>query len=309
MSDSPLGVLFPLRDHNPRTRFPAVTVLLIVANVVVFLYELYAADAARAELLMLRGGAIPYEIANRVDIRPQRLLPLPGSIWTSMFLHGGWMHLIGNMWFLWIFGDNVEERLGIVRYIVFYLLVGDRRRAGAVLQHAELDGPDDRRVGRDRRRAGRLRDAVSRARKVATFVAIPLLWHVRRRAGVDLSRHLVPRAVPDVRSGSGVAWMAHVGGFLAGLGAVRLLATTRPPSADAAPTWSTCRRRAAIKVGNGLDSDEPPRKIARPNRKGGLAQLVRAGVSYAPGPGFESLSRHEKQKQNEDASRSPGATR
>ena len=61
----------------------------------------------------MAAGAIPFEIVHRVDIYPQNLLPVPGSIWTSMFLHGGWMHLIGNMWFLWVFGDNVEEAMGV----------------------------------------------------------------------------------------------------------------------------------------------------------------------------------------------------
>src|SRR5438093_6423537 len=116
-------MLFPSRDHNPRTRFPAVTLLIVAANVVAFLFEL-SLDARGQKLLVLTAGAIPFEIVNHVDIGPRDLLPVPGSIWTSMFLHGGWMHLIGNMWFLWIFGDNVEESLGSFRYAIFYFVVG-----------------------------------------------------------------------------------------------------------------------------------------------------------------------------------------
>ena len=115
-------VFLPIRDHNPRERFPVVTLFIVALNVVAFLYELL--NAARASLLVLAAGAIPYEIVNRVDLRPQNLLPWPVTIWTSMFLHGGWMHLIGNMWFLWIFGDNVEDALGPARFLVFYFLVG-----------------------------------------------------------------------------------------------------------------------------------------------------------------------------------------
>jgi membrane associated rhomboid family serine protease len=220
-------VLFPLRDHNPRTRFPAVTLLLIAANVITFLVEL-SKDASEQRLLILSGGAIPYEIVNWVDIPPRDLLPLPGSIFTSMFLHGGWMHLIGNMWFLWIFGDNVEERLGTIRFVIFYFLVG---AVGALAQAFSLPTSTVPMVGASGAIAGVLGGYVMlfpRA-KVVTFVAIPFLWHIRDiTAWVFLGIWFVAQfLLPN----SGVAWMAHVGGFLAGLGAVRLLAKTRPPSA------------------------------------------------------------------------------
>jgi membrane associated rhomboid family serine protease len=220
-------VLFPLRDHNPRTRFPAVTLLLIAANAVAFLFE-WSLDQHSLRRLLLAGGAIPYEIVNWVDVAPRDLLPLPGSIFTSMFLHGGWMHLIGNMWFLWIFGDNVEERLGTVRFVIFYLVVG---AAGALAQAFSLPGSTAPMIGASGAIAGVLGGYVMlfpRA-KVVTFVAIPLLWHVRDVPawiflGIwFLGQFLIP-------NGSGVAWMAHVGGFIAGLGVVRLLAKTRPQS-------------------------------------------------------------------------------
>ena len=229
MSDSD-RVLFPLRDHNPRTRFPAVTLLLIAANAVVFLFEL-SLDPRGQNLLVLTGGAIPYEIVNWVDIGPRNLLPLPGSIFTSMFLHGGWMHLIGNMWFLWIFGDNVEERLGAVRFVIFYLVVGI---VGALAQCYSMPSSTAPMIGASGAVAGALGGYVMlfpRA-KVVTFVGIPFLWHIRDVPawiflGIwFLGQFFIP--------GSGVAWMAHVGGFLAGLGAVRLLARTRPrtPAAE-----------------------------------------------------------------------------
>jgi membrane associated rhomboid family serine protease len=220
-------VLFPLRDHNPRTRFPAVTLLLIAANALVFFCERTLTPSA-LQHLVLAAGAIPYEIVNWVDIRPDDLLPLPGSIFTSMFLHGGWMHLIGNMWFLWIFGDNVEERLGTFRFVIFYFVVG---AVGALAQAFSL--PDSRApmIGASGAIAGVLGGYVMlfpRA-KVVTFVAIPLLWHVRDvPAWIFLGIWFLGQFL--IGSNSGVAWMAHVGGFLAGLGAVRLLARSRPPS-------------------------------------------------------------------------------
>jgi membrane associated rhomboid family serine protease len=220
-------VLFPLRDHNPRTRFPAVTLLLIAANVVAFLYEL-SLNPSEANRLVLVGGAIPYEIVNWVDIAPRDLLPLPGSIFTSMFLHGGWMHLIGNMWFLWIFGDNVEERLGTIRFVIFYFVVGV---AGALAQAFALPGSRAPMIGASGAIAGVLGGYLMlfpRA-KVVTFVAIPLLWHVRDvPAWIFLGLWFLGQFL--IPGGSGVAWMAHVGGFIAGLGAVRLLAKTRPQS-------------------------------------------------------------------------------
>jgi membrane associated rhomboid family serine protease len=203
-----------------------VTVLLIAVNAVVYLYEWLNPEGNR--LLWLQGGAIPYEIVNWVDLAPRNLLPLPGSIFTSMFLHGSWMHLIGNMWFLWIFGDNVEERLGTIRFIIFYLVVGI---VGALAQCYSLPGSKAPMIGASGAVAGVLGGYVMlfpRA-KVVTFVGIPFLWHIRDVAawiflGVwFLGQFLIP-------NNSNVAWMAHVGGFLAGLGAVRLLAGTRPQS-------------------------------------------------------------------------------
>jgi membrane associated rhomboid family serine protease len=137
------------------------------------------------------------------------------------------MHLIGNMWFLWIFGDNVEERLGRIRYVVFYLLVGV---AGALAQVFSLPASMAPMIGASGAIAGVLGGYVMlypRA-KVVTFIPIPLLWPV-----IDVpawiflgiwffGQFLIP--------GSGVAWMAHVGGFIAGLGVVRLLARSRPQS-------------------------------------------------------------------------------
>jgi membrane associated rhomboid family serine protease len=225
-------VFLPLRDDNPRTRFPAVTLLLIAANVVAFLFEL-SLNARGQRLLTLQAGAIPYEIVHRVDIPPENLLPIPGSIWTSMFLHGGWMHLIGNMWFLWIFGDNVEEAMGSLRYLLFYFLVGT---VGALAQCYALPESREPMIGASGAIAGVLGGYLMlypRAR-IATLVMIPFLWPVIGvPAWVFLSLWFVGQFF--LGSGSGVAWMAHVGGFLAGLGAVRLLAHNRrrpPPTAS-----------------------------------------------------------------------------
>ena len=102
--------MIPLRDTQPSYSTPVVTVLLIVVNCVAFLYELSLGSHARNHLIQAYGMV------------PDRLVPI--SLLTSMFLHGGWLHIIGNMWFLWIFGDNVEDVLGHGKYLLFYLLCG-----------------------------------------------------------------------------------------------------------------------------------------------------------------------------------------
>lgn len=221
-------MLLPIRDHNPRGSAPVVTLILIAANVVVFLYQNHLLEPAR-HLLTLSGGAIPYEIVNLRDIGPVDLLPPPGSIWTSMFLHGGWMHLIGNMWFLWIFGDNVEDALGSLRFALFYFLAGT---VGALAQVFAMPQSTIPMIGASGAVAGALGAyAILFPRaKVRTFVGIPFLWHFRDiQAWIFLGiwfgmQFLIP-------SGSGVAWMAHVGGFIAGAGLARLLARPRPAAA------------------------------------------------------------------------------
>ncbi len=223
-------VFIPLRDDNPRTRFPAVTLLLIAANVVAFLFEL-SLNARGQKLLTFEAGAIPYEIVRHVDLLPENLLPVPGSIWTSMFLHGGWMHLIGNMWFLWIFGDNVEEAMGSLRYVVFYFLVGT---VGALAQCYSLPDSREPMIGASGAIAGVLGGYLMlypRAR-IQTLIMIPFLWPVVGvPAWIFLGLWFLGQFT--LGAGSGVAWMAHVGGFLAGLGVVRLLAHSRrgPPTA------------------------------------------------------------------------------
>ena len=215
-------VLFPIRDHNPTTRFPAVTLLLVAANVVAFLFEL-SLDARGQHRLLLSAGAIPYEIVNHVDIAPRDLLPVPGSIWTSMFLHGGWMHLLGNMWFLWLFGDNVEEALGSVRYLVFYFLVGT---VGALTQSYSLPDSTAPMVGASGAVAGVLGGYLILFPRARIVSNVFLLWFVDLPAWVFLGLWFFGQFL--LPTGSGVAWMAHVGGFLAGLGSIRLLARSRP---------------------------------------------------------------------------------
>src|SRR5450759_1516798 len=102
--------MFPLRDTQPSYSKPVVTVLLIVVNILVFLFELSLDPYSRNEFIAIY-GLVPDQFSFL-------------SVLTSMFLHGGWVHVLGNMWFLWIFGDNIEDILGSAKFLLFYLLCG-----------------------------------------------------------------------------------------------------------------------------------------------------------------------------------------
>ncbi len=115
--------MIPLKDLNPRRTFPIITLLIIAANIGVFFHQVTLETHAGLSFVMTF-GVVPARIqlaltSSKVALG-QALLPL----FTSMFLHGGWLHIIGNMWFLWIFGDNVEDELGHFQYLMFYFICG-----------------------------------------------------------------------------------------------------------------------------------------------------------------------------------------
>jgi len=115
--------MFPIGDDNEHSGIAFVTIALIVLNVVAFLHEINRPEQA-VQAFIFAWGVVPREYAAATDLPP--LIPLPywSTILTSMFLHGGWGHLGGNMLFLWIFGDNVEDRMGHGRFVFFYLICG-----------------------------------------------------------------------------------------------------------------------------------------------------------------------------------------
>ena len=114
--------MLPLRDNIPSSRFPGVTVALIIANVIAFLFEVKL--GREAETFLMDYGIVPARYTDPGIAKHFNLVEQTIPIFSSMFLHGGWIHLIGNMWTLWIFGDNVEDQLGRVRFIALYLIGG-----------------------------------------------------------------------------------------------------------------------------------------------------------------------------------------
>ncbi len=141
--------MFPVSDVIPSRTTPFVTVGLIAANALAFLYELQLRPAD-LQVFTEVFGVVPAAFAWP-------------TVLTSMFLHGGWMHMLGNMLYLWIFGDNVEDRLGHFGFLLFYLFCGTAAALAQVAVNPAVVRPDDRRERRDCRRHGRLLRPLSRA--------------------------------------------------------------------------------------------------------------------------------------------------
>src|SRR6266487_6268621 len=118
----PAARMIPLRDDNPSSTVPFVTRLLIAINLAVFAYELMLGPTLQP--FVTEWGLVPERLTLALHGREESVLGPALTLFSSMFLHGGWMHLIGNMWYLWIFGDNVEDRLGHMTFLIFYLLSG-----------------------------------------------------------------------------------------------------------------------------------------------------------------------------------------
>ena len=229
--------MIPLKDDLPTTRVPVVTLGLIAAIGLAFFWQLgLGPPGTPMDVRLLYsaqiGGAIPHEILTLRDVGPRDLVPPPFTILTSMFLHGGVLHLAGNLLFLWVFGNNVEDTLGRVRFLLFYLGCGVAAALAQTLLSAAAGDPLVPMVGASGAIAGVLGAYLALypgARVVAllplgffaTFVQIPAVfflgfWFLQQ----FLSGTLTLGA--ETAQGGGVAWWAHVGGFVAGLALVFL---------------------------------------------------------------------------------------
>jgi membrane associated rhomboid family serine protease len=203
--------MFPIRDHNPSGRTPYVTYALILANVGIFLaYWSSLTSDAQLNAFFYTWGLVPRALIQGGSYE---------TILTSMFLHGGWMHLIGNMWFLWIFGDNLEDELGHPKFLGFYLLSG---LAAALLQVAVSPTSPIPMVGASGAIAGVMGGYLllfPKARVDVLFIFVIFFrifpipaWIV---LGVWIGLQLFSGASTPTDSG-GVAYWAHIGGFVAG---------------------------------------------------------------------------------------------
>jgi membrane associated rhomboid family serine protease len=261
--------VLPIRDINPTSRFAWVTLGLILANVAVFLLwqPTLQGDPAQQQAFFFCHAEIPYEVSHQTDLAdggPGAIQAIEGqlgadasvaaqlqhdlgelcpqkswllSLFTSMFLHGGWLHLGGNMLYLWIFGNNVEDRLGHLRYLLFYLLGG---LAASALELAFA--PDS------------VVPTLGASGAVAAVLGSYLLMFPRARV-LTLVFFILPVSLPAVvvlggwfvlqlfhgvgglgtQVNGGVAYWAHVGGFVFGMLATRLLVRRAPDRGD--PGW------------------------------------------------------------------------
>ena len=210
--------MFPIRDTQPSYSRPIVTILIIVLNVVVFLHE-FTLDEYSRNYFISNYGLIPARFHASAVI-------------TSMFLHGGWLHIIGNMWFLWIFGDNIEDVLGHAKYLVFYILCGI---AAGMTQTFFNAGSRLPMVGASGAIAGVMGAYLVKfphSRIVTlvfvfffiTTIDVPAVLMLLYWFFIQIFNGIGTIGYSHLSQG-GTAWFAHVGGFIAGILLVNLLGT------------------------------------------------------------------------------------
>jgi len=214
--------MFPYKDDNPTKSFPSVTIGIIVLNIVVFILQvLSSGDGQR---IVFAYGAIPHNIVSLESTQP--IHPFL-TIFTSMFMHGGLFHIFGNMLYLWIFGNNIEDRIGHFRFIIFYLFCGIIAAFSHTLAAADSNVPM---IGASGAVSGvlgaylllfpyaRVHTVIFLGFFVQT-VQIPALIVIGFWAIIQIVNGLITQGLLNQ---GGVAWFAHVGGFIAGLVTIKL---------------------------------------------------------------------------------------
>ncbi len=229
--------MFPIGDEDqPGGAFAIVTYALIALNVLAFLLEIGQGSEASLQSFITSWGVVPREYALRHDIAPSIPAPFWATLFTSMFLHGGWMHLGGNMLYLWIFGDNLERVMGPVRFLIFYLVCGIAASAAHIAFNLQSAIPS---VGASGAISGVLGGYLllfprNRVRVLTRggIVAVPAVMMLGIWILIQFVNGIGSMAsTPET---AGVAYMAHVGGFAAGLLLVKVFAAgTRSPGRPA----------------------------------------------------------------------------
>ncbi|OPX29305.1 MAG: rhomboid family intramembrane serine protease [Candidatus Omnitrophica bacterium 4484_171] len=216
--------MIPLRDNIAHRRFPVVTVSLIIVNTLVFLHEVSLGRYIQDFIYLY--GFTPKYVFSQAPIMP-KFMPF----FTSMFLHAGWLHLIGNMWFLWIFADNVEDVLGHFNFLIFYIACGLAASFAHFIMNINSVVPA---VGASGAIAGILGAYIvmfPRARVLTLVPVFIFLEVIEIPAFVFLGIWFIYQFFLGMMSvgsyGAGVAFWAHIGGFIAGILFLRLFFTNR----------------------------------------------------------------------------------
>lgn len=231
--------MFPIRGAPAQQRRPWVTLGLIAVNLAVFLYQLHIGpDAAAA--LFLQKGAVAAKLSQPKLVFSYQALKLLPTMFSSLFLHAGWLHLFGNMWFLWLFGEALEDDLGHGRFLAFFLFCGFFAGLFHVLASSQLRAPL---IGASGAIAGVLggyliRLPKSPIRTIVFWKLRPETWQVPAFAWLLLWLAL---QFYGLRQGGPVAWMAHLGGFFIGLLTVNMFTPVNPGAAHRRPAGKKAR--------------------------------------------------------------------
>ena len=238
-------MLLPIQDENPTYSKPVITVALLSANVMVFIYQMILGPAGE-QLFIFGTAVIPYELTHFVDrttfaipstryAYPAALLPFPLTLFSAMFTHGGFMHLGGNMLYLWIFGNNIEDAMGHGRFFIFYMITG----LGATMVHV-LSDPNSTipMVGASGAIAGILGAyfVLYPKAKIKTFVVIIIFIQIIYVPAVFILGFWFLRQIIGIGSDD-IAWYAHIGGFLVGMFLVRRFKRPRRMIIDPRGEW------------------------------------------------------------------------
>jgi membrane associated rhomboid family serine protease len=236
--------VLPIKDNVPTRTFPVVTVALIAANVLVWIWEV---TGTSVDADVFHYGYYPCSLDGPC-VEPAVLVhhvPWYEGVFTSMFMHGSWIHIGGNMLFLWIFGNNVEDAFGHVRFLLWYLAAGLAAAAtqtAVTLAFAAPSGASIPNVGASGAIAGVLGAylvLLPGASVLTAFIIVVIVFLREIPAVLFLGLWFVFQlwegsfSILQPQTGGGVAFFAHIGGFAFGVATVRLMAKQRPPS----PAW------------------------------------------------------------------------
>lgn len=213
--------MIPIRDENPTRHTPYVTLTLIGLNILVFAYQFFLSRQAEV-IFAYEFGAVPALIFGSAQIPPfLDPLPWPLTLVTACFLHGGIMHLGGNMLYLWIFGNNIEDVLGPLRFIVFYLVGGVLANLAHVISEPSSTLPMIGASGAIAAVLGAYLVLFPRAKIVVLLWFFFIVQFIKVPAVIVLAIWFLLQVLS--LGGEGVAWMAHIGGFVVGMALIKLM--------------------------------------------------------------------------------------